>query len=111
MIKIEDTLISDDIIEKFFICDLERCKGACCVEGELGAPLEDEELEKLNKNFKGKGFIFTILKEITVHQPSMAVNAPMRSIVKKVFYVVVLSKRMNTVNQISTNLYPVTYIL
>jgi hypothetical protein len=53
MIKIEDTLISDDIIEKFFICDLERCKGACCVEGELGAPLEDEELEKLNKNFKG----------------------------------------------------------
>lgn len=44
MIQIDDTLISDDIKEKFFVCDLDKCKGACCVEGDLGAPLEQEEL-------------------------------------------------------------------
>lgn len=53
MIKIGETLISDDILEKFFVCDLEKCKGACCVEGDLGAPLEEEELEQLEKNYAG----------------------------------------------------------
>jgi hypothetical protein len=44
MILIDDTCISDDIAEKFFVCNLEKCKGACCVEGDLGAPLEESEL-------------------------------------------------------------------
>ena len=39
MIKLENTLISDDIIEKEFACNLSACKGACCVEGVSGAPL------------------------------------------------------------------------
>lgn len=43
MIIIEDILISDDILQKKFVCDLNACKGACCVEGDSGAPLEDEE--------------------------------------------------------------------
>jgi len=44
MLKIGNTLISDDIKSEFFVCDLEKCKGACCVEGDLGAPLEKDEL-------------------------------------------------------------------
>ncbi|MCU0323858.1 MAG: DUF3109 family protein [Spirosomaceae bacterium] len=48
MILIEDTVISDDIAEKFFVCNLEKCKGACCVEGDLGAPLEEAELPILD---------------------------------------------------------------
>lgn len=44
MILIDDTCVSDDIAEKFFVCNLEKCKGACCVEGDLGAPLEESEL-------------------------------------------------------------------
>ena len=44
MIEIDNTLISDDIKESYFVCDLNKCKGACCVEGDLGAPLEDQEL-------------------------------------------------------------------
>lgn len=44
MIQIDHTLISDDIKEQFFVCDLDKCKGACCVEGDLGAPLEKDEL-------------------------------------------------------------------
>lgn len=47
MILIEDTCISDDIADKFFVCNLEKCKGACCVEGDLGAPLEISELQVL----------------------------------------------------------------
>ena len=45
MIAIKDTLISEDIIEKKFVCDLHACKGACCVQGESGAPLEENEIE------------------------------------------------------------------
>lgn len=47
MIRIGNTLVSTDIFERFFICNLEKCKGACCVEGDLGAPLEEEELSIL----------------------------------------------------------------
>ena len=44
MILIGNTVISDDIKEKNFVCNIEKCKGACCVEGDLGAPLTAEEL-------------------------------------------------------------------
>lgn len=44
MIKVGEVLVSDDIREKEFVCNLEKCKGACCVEGDYGAPLEEKEL-------------------------------------------------------------------
>lgn len=43
MIQIDNTLISDDLFEEQFICDLCKCKGQCCVDGESGAPLTREE--------------------------------------------------------------------
>ncbi len=49
MIPIQNTLVSNELIEKKFVCDLQRCKGACCVQGESGAPLEEEELEIIEK--------------------------------------------------------------
>lgn len=49
MIAIDQVLISDDIVEKKFVCDLERCKGGCCEEGDAGAPLDVEELDILLK--------------------------------------------------------------
>lgn len=48
MLAIDDTLISEDIFDKKFVCDLSACKGECCVSGDSGAPLEKEELEILN---------------------------------------------------------------
>ena len=39
MIIIQNTVISDDVRDNFFVCNLEACKGACCVEGDLGAPV------------------------------------------------------------------------
>ncbi len=47
MVEIDDKLISDDVFARKFVCDLAACKGACCVEGDAGAPLEDDELEVL----------------------------------------------------------------
>jgi hypothetical protein len=49
MLQIKDTLISQDLIEKKFCCNLEKCKGACCVKGDAGAPLSQEEVELLPK--------------------------------------------------------------
>jgi hypothetical protein len=47
MIVIDDKIISDDVVEEQFVCDLNACKGACCVEGELGAPLNEAETKIL----------------------------------------------------------------
>ncbi|MGB4771522.1 MAG: DUF3109 family protein [Chitinophagaceae bacterium] len=45
MIAIDNVLISDDIVSEKFVCDLSRCKGGCCEDGDAGAPLTNEELE------------------------------------------------------------------
>ncbi|HXH19941.1 MAG TPA: DUF3109 family protein [Chitinophagales bacterium] len=49
MIVIDNILISDSLVQQHFACSLHACKGACCVEGESGAPLEFEETEMLEK--------------------------------------------------------------
>lgn len=49
MIVIDHTVISDDIADQYFVCELTKCKGACCVEGDLGAPLETHELATLEQ--------------------------------------------------------------
>ena len=48
MIEIEDKLISLDIFERKFVCDLNACKGACCIDGDSGAPLVPSEANILN---------------------------------------------------------------
>ena len=49
MIQIRDTILSRDIFEVTFICDLSKCKGICCVEGDSGAPLEESEKEQIEE--------------------------------------------------------------
>ena len=51
MIQIDDKIISLDVFEQQFVCDLNACKGACCVEGDSGAPLELEEVDTLAQIF------------------------------------------------------------
>ena len=51
MIAHRGTLLSEDLFEKRFVCDLNACKGACCVEGESGAPLELDELDSLEEAY------------------------------------------------------------
>ena len=52
MIQVEDKIISLDIFEKHFVCDLNACKGACCIEGDAGAPLSREEEKILGKIYE-----------------------------------------------------------
>lgn len=47
MLQIEDTVISFDLFDEKFVCDLASCKGECCVEGDEGAPLDENELETI----------------------------------------------------------------
>lgn len=47
MLQIGETLVSLELIERCFCCDLAQCKGACCIEGEAGAPLEKQEFDLL----------------------------------------------------------------
>ena len=47
MIAIDNVLVSDEVVEKQFVCDLAKCKGGCCEDGDAGAPLEDDELDTI----------------------------------------------------------------
>lgn len=55
MLEIGKTIVSFDVIEEHFLCDLMKCKGACCVEGDSGAPLTKEEavlIEQIYPDFE-----------------------------------------------------------
>lgn len=47
MVQIQDTIVSFDVITKEFSCDIGKCHGACCVEGDAGAPVTEEEIEQI----------------------------------------------------------------
>jgi len=51
MIAIDNILVSDAVIEEQFVCDLNKCKGGCCEDGDAGAPMEKWELEKLKQHY------------------------------------------------------------
>lgn len=66
MLVIENTIISENVVDIRFVCDLDCCNGHCCVEGDAGAPLEEEEVSilediidiiKLYMSDKGAGVI------------------------------------------------------
>ena len=49
MVQIEDVIVSFDVFREKFLCDLQACRGICCIEGDAGAPVEAEEAEKLKE--------------------------------------------------------------
>lgn len=67
MYIVDNVYVSDEVAEEYFICDLESCKGACCVEGDLGAPLEEEELAILNN-------IYPIIKNSLTSKGNRAIK-------------------------------------
>ena len=52
MIAIDNVLVSDDVVQAQFVCDLTKCKGGCCEDGDAGAPLEKAELKIIDDNFQ-----------------------------------------------------------
>ena len=51
ILQIGDILVSEDVLTEWFSCDYQACKGACCIIGDSGAPLEESELEKLEEDY------------------------------------------------------------
>ncbi len=51
MVAIQNTLVSDEVFTEHFCCNLQKCKGCCCIEGDAGAPLEKEEIPLLEKYY------------------------------------------------------------
>lgn len=49
MLEIGNTLVSLDLVERYFCCDIERCKGECCIEGDAGAPITPREADKIKE--------------------------------------------------------------
>ncbi len=49
MLQIQDTLVSLDLAEQFFCCNLDSCLGQCCIDGDAGAPISDEERHKIEE--------------------------------------------------------------
>ena len=100
MIILQNTVISDDVRDNFFVCNLEACKGACCVEGDLGAPLEEEELaileteyasikpfsrKRVSKLLSSKAYTSKIGKATLALLPSMTGSAPTHSTMSAAF--------------------------
>jgi hypothetical protein len=52
LIAIDNILVSDMVVEEQFVCDLNKCKGGCCEDGDAGAPLEKEEMQTLNEIYE-----------------------------------------------------------
>lgn len=65
MIAIDNVLVSDAIIEEQFVCDLNKCKGGCCVDGDAGAPLLEEELKELDAVYEA---VLPYLTEESIQQ-------------------------------------------
>lgn len=65
MILYKHFLISEDLFEEAFVCNLSQCKGACCIEGDSGAPLQHNEVLQIDKNLEG------ILKQLPLEQQDL----------------------------------------
>ena len=89
MIEINDTLISEEIIEKDFVCNLNACKGACCVEGDAGAPVEQEEVAILERIYPKVAPFLSAAGRQAIEAQGTAIrgiegaNAPMSSEIKR----------------------------
>lgn len=51
IIQIGDILVSEDVVTEYFSCDYAKCKGCCCIIGDSGAPLDETELDELEKHY------------------------------------------------------------
>ena len=97
MIQIDDVVVSLDVFREKFLCDLGACKGACCIEGDAGAPVELDEVGELEE-------VLPIIWD------DLAPEA--RAVIEKQGVVTVLSKRLiGRGKQASTSRYPAIFIL
>lgn len=59
IIQIGDILVSEDVVLEFFSCDYQQCRGRCCIIGDSGAPLDEDEDERLERDYDGYKALMT----------------------------------------------------
>lgn len=59
IVQIGDILVSEDVIDNYFACDYAVCRGACCIVGDSGAPVEEDETEQLERDYGQYSFLMT----------------------------------------------------
>ena len=126
MLQIDNTVISLDLLEERFVCDLVSCKGACCIEGDSGAPLEDNEIEIIEelmpliwddlsdvskKVIEKQGVCFTSMRTMNRSLPlSAGVNVFLPSPTKTESVNALLKRHTARAKRIFINPFPVIYI-
>ncbi|MCX6351626.1 MAG: DUF3109 family protein [Bacteroidetes bacterium] len=76
MIQHEGTLISLDVLEEDFVCNLSQCKGACCVEGDFGAPLNEDEIEIIERDLEAIKPFMTAVAVTQIEEMGFAEKDP-----------------------------------
>lgn len=78
MVLIDGVLISDDLFESHFMCDLNRCRGACCWEGDFGAPLRPGEVKHMDQVYNQVKYLLSpeAQKHIESEGPSAEYDDP-----------------------------------
>ena len=126
MIQVEDKIISLDIFEKYFVCDLNACKGACCIEGDAGAPLlKDEEkilteiYEKVKPYMREEGIAEVKTKGVTVYDADGDLTTPLinnrecvfvtyeNEIAKCTIEKAYLDRKIDFIKPLSCHLFPI----
>lgn len=51
IIEIGDILVSEEVVTEYFVCDYETCRGVCCIEGDSGAPMEENEIDTIERDY------------------------------------------------------------
>ena len=59
IIQIGDILVSEDVVTEFFACDYETCRGVCCIEGDSGAPMEEDEPGLIERDYPKFSFLMS----------------------------------------------------
>ncbi len=72
IIQIDNVLVSSDILTENFCCDLSKCKGACCIEGDAGAPVTLEEIDMLEENIESVRHDMSVPAQLVVEAQGVA---------------------------------------
>ena len=121
MIQIGDVVVSFDVLREKFLCDLNACKGACCVEGDAGAPVELDEIEKLEEVLpviwdelspeahvilEKQGVVYTDCEGDLVTSIVNNKIVSLLAMMRKDVVIVLLRRLIGKARQIFINLYP-----
>lgn len=73
IISIEDVLVSSEILNEYFACNLSLCSGQCCIVGESGAPLDEEEIALLRDEYNNYAPYMTFIGREAVNKQGVAI--------------------------------------